>query len=82
MGYELKLRNPEMRKNILFEDTASDLKMDVALNGTDWKTVLPADARRLLENCRPARGGRETMSQSDLDEILTTPRTEPMDESR
>lgn len=54
----------------MFDDVARDLKMDYSHNGTEWKSVSPAKARRSLQNCRPASVRRRSVSAAELDELL------------
>ena len=70
LGYELKLKNPNLRRNVLFDDAKSDLKMDITSDGTTWKTIYPAEARSSLEKCRPSRARRLSMGQGELDSML------------
>ena len=70
LGYELKLKNPNLRRNVLFDDAKSDLKMDVTTDGKTWKTVSPAEARSSLEKCRPSRTRRLSMGSGELDSLL------------
>ena len=70
LGYELKLKNPTLRRNVLFDDVNSDLKMDVSTDGTSWKTVLPGEARISLERCRPSRNRKLSMGQEELSSLL------------
>ena len=71
LGYELKLKNPDLRRNILFDDGNSNLKMDFSTDGTTWKTVVPEEARRSLEKCRPAaRSRRLSVGREELESLL------------
>ena len=70
LGYELKQRNPALRRNILFDDENRDLKMDISTDSTTWKTVLPDHARKSLQRCRPARQRRVSVSREELDSLL------------
>ena len=67
LGYELKLKNSKLRRNVLFDDACSNLKMDLSTDGTTWKTVLPAEAKRSLDKCRPTRARRLSMGREELD---------------
>ena len=55
---------------MLFDDLHRDLKMDFSYDSADWKTVLPAEARKSLKACRPARSKKNSVSASDLEKIL------------
>lgn len=83
LGYELKQKNPTLRRNILFDDANLDLKMDISTDSNEWKTVLPAGARKTLEKCRPARTRKLSATQGDLESLLGNSgsyREERMDE--
>ena len=67
---ELKVRNASLRRNILFDDTNLDLKMDFSTDGINWKTVLPSEARKSLEKCRPSRTRRLSVSGDELNSML------------
>ena len=72
LAYELKIKNPDMKRNVLFDDVASDLKMDVCFGSEEWKTIVPEEARRTLTKCRPAKAsGRRRMTGSELEELLS-----------
>ena len=70
VGYELKQKNSQLKRNILFDDEAMDLKMDISTGQDEWKTVLPAGARESLRKLRPKRSGRSRVSTEELDSML------------
>lgn len=70
LGYELRQKNPALRRNVLFDDNTRDLKLDFSFDATNWKTVSPDEARKSLSKCRPARSGRTAVTASELDELL------------
>ena len=70
LGYELKQKNDKLRRNILFDDSNSDLKMDITSDSVVWKTVLPDEARKSLQRCRPSRTRRVSLSREELDSML------------
>lgn len=70
LAYELKQKNPALRRNVLFDDVARDLKMDFSNNGTEWKSVSPAEARKSLQKCRPTSARRLSVSAAELNELL------------
>ena len=70
VAYELKLKNPTLRRNILFDDANHDLKMDFTTDGSTWKTVVPRDARKSLEKCRPSRTRRLSVTDDELNSLL------------
>ena len=70
LGYELKQKNAALRRNVLFDDTARDLKLDFSFDSVNWKTVSPDEARKSLLKCRPARPGRTAVTATELDGLL------------
>ena len=54
-----------------FDDRVRDLKMDVCLNSTDWKTVTPDEARKALAKSMPGKTlGRVQMMEAKLEKVL------------
>ena len=76
LGYELKQKSAGLRRNILFDDSTGDLKMDFSHNNIDWRTVSPDDARKSLKKCRPNRGRRSSVSAGELEQLLGTPQAD------
>ena len=70
LGYELRQKNASLRRNVLFDDSARDLKMDFSDDSQVWRTVSPADARKSLAKCRPSRGRRGSVSAAELEQLL------------
>ena len=70
VGYKLKQKNSQLKRNIPFDDGAMDLKMDISTGKDEWKTVLPAGARESLRKLRPKRCGRSRVSTEELDSML------------
>lgn len=70
LAFELKQKNPKLRRNVLFDDANRDLKMDFSNDATTWKTVLPDEARRSLARCRPTRARKLSVSADELDQLL------------
>ena len=66
-GYELKRRNPSLKRNIFFDDAADNLKMDIFLK-EKWKTILPDGARQSLSKLGRCgdNTSRGTISAGDL----------------
>ena len=73
LGYELKQKNPALRRNVLFDDSVKDLKLDFSYDGKTWKTVTPSQARKSLAKCRPGRSRKESVSAAELDDLLGGP---------
>lgn len=70
LAYELKQKTPSLRRNILFDDVSRDLKLDFSTGQEEWKSVSPQEARKALQNFRPARTGRVAVSASELGDML------------
>ena len=71
IGYELKQKHADLKRNVLFDDAAEDLKLDVLVN-SEWKTIYPAGARLSLAKLgRPASSGRSCMAAEEIDSLLT-----------
>ena len=70
LGYELKQKSPSLRRNILFNDADSDLKLDFSHDSNEWKTVSPAEARKSLTKCRPSRQRKASVSALELEQLL------------
>ena len=70
LAFELKQKNPALRRNVLFDDLNRDLKMDFSYDSVEWKTVVPSEARKSLKTCRPTRSRKNSVSASDLEKIL------------
>ena len=78
IGYELKQKHQSLKRNLLFDDSAEDLKLDVCINGT-WKTIYPSGAREALAKVtRAPAPGRGTLSVDELGNLLAED-TENMD---
>lgn len=71
LAYELKQKNPTLRRNVLFDDANRDLKLDFSYDSAEWKTVSPAEARKTLLKCRPARAQKAAVSTSELELLLS-----------
>ena len=82
LAYELKLKNPELKRNILFDDLAANLKMDVCFVADEWRTITPKEAKLTLAKCRPAKSGRDNMTSSELEGLLSGTGEERMEEER
>ena len=56
--------------------------MDISTDAKTWKTVLPEEARRSLQRCRPSRARRVSVSREELDSLLGGPAEDesPMNE--
>ena len=69
LAYELKQKNASLRRNIIFDDSCRDLRLDFA-NNSDWRSVSPDEARKTLQNCRPARMKKAAVTSAELEKLL------------
>ena len=70
LGYELRQKCNNLRRNVLFDDRNKDLKMDFSNDGAEWRSVSPSEARESLAKCRPGRARRGSVSSSELEQLL------------
>ena len=64
LAFEMKKKNPALRRNIKFLDAEMELVMDVKLNAeSDWKTVQYEDASAILPT---TRGRTQSISRTEL----------------
>ena len=80
LGFELRQKKPSLRRNVLFDDTNMDLKMDFSVDSTTWKTVSLSEARKTLQKRRPNRTRRLSATQEDLESLLGDREEERMDD--
>ena len=67
-AYQLKRKNPELRRNVKFCDATLSLTMDVLVRpGVEWKTVLCDDAKAIF---RKARSRVDSLSRDELEELV------------
>ena len=73
VGYELKQRNPGLKRNVLFDDDNKDLKLDVCTAPDQpWRTIFPDGARQSLAKMgKTVETSRPALSANELDELLT-----------
>ena len=70
IAYELKQKNPDMKRNVLFDDNNMDLKLNVCV-GSEWRTIYPEGARRSLAKMgKSVESGRAVLASSELDSLL------------
>ena len=77
LGYELKQKNPALRRNVLFDDSRRDLRLDFS-KGDEWKSVTPDEARKTLCTCRPTRSRKSSASATELEQLLGRQEDEDM----
>ena len=80
LGYELKQKNPSLRRNVLFDDNNLDLKMDFSTDGENWKTVIPSEAKKTLAKLRPQRTRKLSATQEELETLLRSGGGDSMEE--
>ena len=70
IAYELKQKNSDMKRNVLFDDNNMDLKLDVCM-GSEWRTIYPEGARQSLAKMgKSVESGRAVLASSELDRLL------------
>lgn len=79
IAFELKQKNPSLRRNILFNDARLDLKLDISIKADEWRTIYPDGARESLKKIRPSSSGRLAVSSQELDELLAPAPGSPAD---
>ena len=70
LAYELKQKNPALRRNVLYDDLTRDLRLDFSTGENEWKSVTPSEARKSLRACRPARTRKSSVSATELEQLL------------
>ena len=79
VAYELKQKNPDLKRNVLFDDDNLDLKLDVCIN-SEWKTIYPEGARSSLAKMGKKMGNeRSILSGSEINGLLSGSPDENMD---
>ena len=70
LAYNIKQCHPGARRNVLFDDSAMDLVLDVCLeDGGQWSRITSSQARSKLKGKAP-EGGRLVIDDGELDDIL------------
>ena len=72
LSYALKKRNPDIKRNIKFDDAFMGLMLDFNVDGT-WKTVRPDQARQvtLASAGKNSSAGAESISVADLTDMVS-----------
>ena len=72
VGYELKQRNPNMKRNVLFDDDNCDLKLDVCTAPNQpWRTIYPEGAKQSLAKMgKTVNPAKSTMTPTELEGLL------------
>ena len=73
VAYDLKKTNPDLRRNIKFDEENFGLYMDVCMKKDgDWKRIRPAHAYRVLEGKREEgnRNGPEDMDEDEIRSLM------------
>ena len=72
LAFQLKKKNPQLRRNVEFLDSEQCLTMDVCLSPTSpWKTIEYVDAKTVLSK---ARVRTESFSLNELQDLVEIPR--------
>ena len=73
VGYELKQKNPGLKRNVLFDDEKKDLKLDVCLApDMPWRTIFPDGAKQSLAKMgKTPNTEKSAISACELDGLLT-----------
>lgn len=73
VGYELKQKNPGLKRNVLFDDAKKDLKLDVCLApDMPWRTIYPDGAKQSLAKMGKALNTEKSaISANELDSLLS-----------
>ena len=71
MAFLLRTKHPKMKWNIKYDDDEMNLKLDFCTSGKTWKTVLPDQAKKIVDQ-RKALDKRisNSVSAKDLDDLL------------
>ena len=70
IGYKLKQKNGSLKRNILFDDDRSDLKMDIYVNSA-WKTLYPEPAKASLKKMGKHSTSSSALSGDEIDRLLS-----------
>ena len=72
LSYDIKQTHPHSRRNVLFDDDAMDLVLDICVaEGQPWKRITSSQAKdRLRRKKRPAVAVRSALDDDELDKIL------------
>ena len=72
VAYDLKKTNPDLRRNVKFDEENCGLYMDVQTSKeASWKRIRPKHAYKVLENGRRAgRTGPEDLEEEELKSLL------------
>ena len=81
IGYELKQRNPELKRNVLFDDENRDLKLDVCTApGHPWRSIQPEGARQSLTKMgKSLTSTKASLTTTELEELLAADGTSDME---
>ena len=74
VSYNLKQKNPEIKRNIKFDDAEMDLILDFHTNpeadGARWRKVRPAQAKVLRAAMGKKQGQTEEVTVDELEQML------------
>ena len=69
IAFHLRSGDPNVRRSVKFDDAAMDLVMDIKL-GDEWRRILPAEAKKTLEENPHIKRGPEEISSLSLSQLL------------
>ena len=71
VSYDLKQRHPESRRNVLFDDEAMDLVLDVCIDGQTWRRITTAQAKTRSKKTKAKKtSDRMNLDEEELDKLL------------
>ena len=69
LSYQMKQKNPELKRNVKMDDANLGLVLDFCVGGGSWKRVRPEEARKAKLN-QPAVGATKEVVSEKLEELL------------
>ena len=70
-SFNLKRKNPGLKRNVKFDDASLDLVMDICLdpdNSSTWRRITPACAKAMKKKLNVSRGNE--VGQDELEKML------------
>ena len=81
MAFLLRTKHPKMKWNIKYADDEMNLKLDFCTGGKTWKTVLPDQAKKIVDQRKGSdKRTPNTVSVKDLDDLLESDDNDAQDE--
>ena len=76
IAFHLRGNDSSVRRAVKFDDANLDLMMDIKL-GEEWRRILPAEARKTLEENPHIKRGPEEISSQSLSQLLAKTKKSP-----